>query len=148
MSASFLGDLVVALHVGYVGFVVLGEMIIILGVVVHWAWVRNPWFRAAHLGAILIVAAETVFGVTCPLTVLEDHYRRLGGEHPSPIDFVGRCLHHLLFLDLPPWAFPILHLGFAAAVIGTVVLVPPRGWFRPRSPRAGGFHDGRSAAGG
>ena len=51
-----LANLVVALHVGYVGFVVVGLLLIVLGLIFGWAWVRNPWFRGLHLLAITIVA--------------------------------------------------------------------------------------------
>ena len=64
-------DAVVLVHFSYVAFVVVGLAAILLGLVCRWGWVRNFWFRSLHLLAILIVAAEAVCGITCPLTTWE-----------------------------------------------------------------------------
>ena len=45
MFDAYLADGVVALHVSYVAFVVLGQLLILAGVVFRWQWVRNFWFR-------------------------------------------------------------------------------------------------------
>ena len=126
MWYSFLADAVVAIHVGYVGYVVVGQLLIWLGLLFRWSWVRNPWFRWTHLVAILLVAGEAVFNITCPLTGWEADLRRLAGQAVDDSTFVGRLLDSVLFLDLPSWAFPILHIGFAVLVLGTFVLAPPR----------------------
>src|SRR5262249_30053427 len=42
-------DLVVVVHFGYVSFVLVGQVLILLGVMCRWRWVRNPWFRWLHL---------------------------------------------------------------------------------------------------
>ena len=49
---------------------------------VCWEWVRNWWFRVAHLVAILIVAAEAFLDIPCPLTEWEYRLRELwpGGQ--------------------------------------------------------------------
>ncbi len=122
-----LANLVVAAHVGYVSFVVLGEIAILLGWWRHWSWVRNPWFRGVHLGAIIIVATETVIALRCPLTTLENYLRELAGQEGMDVDFVGRVLQGLIFLDIPDdhWFFKVLYYGFAALVLATLVLVPP-----------------------
>jgi hypothetical protein len=53
----------VAIHVAYVSFVIVGELLILLGIVFKWRWIRNPWFRWGHL--ILIMASEGWVGA-CP----------------------------------------------------------------------------------
>ena len=60
MFEAYLADVIVAAHVAYVSFVVLGVPTILLGWVCGWRWVRNPWFRYAHLGAI---AFETLYSM-------------------------------------------------------------------------------------
>jgi hypothetical protein len=40
MFYSFLADVVVALHVAYVGFVVVGLLLILLGLPLRWSWGR------------------------------------------------------------------------------------------------------------
>jgi hypothetical protein len=125
MGYALLADLIVAVHVAYVGFVVLGELMILAGLAFRWRWVRNRWFRLAHLIAIVFVAAEAVFDIACPLTVWEDHLRQAAGQEVAAGTFVGRWLDALLFFNLPPWVFTIAYVAFAALVLATLLLVPP-----------------------
>ena len=126
MLYGFWADLLVAFHVAYVSFIVLGQAAIVAGVLRGWEWVRNPWFRYAHLLAIAIVAFEALAGIDCPLTVWEDGLRGLAGQEVSAGSFVGRCLHDLIFYDFQPWALTTLHVGFACIVLITSLLAPPR----------------------
>jgi hypothetical protein len=123
---SILADVVVAVHVAYVSFVVLGQLAIMAGLVLRWRWVRNPWFRWAHLLMMTVVGVEAVFDITCPLTGLESWLRRRAGEQAAETSFVGRLLHDLIFIDAGPPAVAALHVGFALLVIGTFVIAPPR----------------------
>ena len=50
-----LADFVVAIHFGYVLFVLVGMLLILVGIVLKWKWVRNFWFRMVHFLAIAIV---------------------------------------------------------------------------------------------
>ena len=132
MGYALLADLVVAIHVAYVAFVILGELAIVAGALLRWGWVRNPWFRLTHLAAIALVALEAVFHIACPLTVWEDGLRRQAGQQVADGTFIGRCLHNLLFYnDVPNWVFTAAYIGFALVVAATLILVPPR----RRSPR-------------
>ena len=117
-----LADVVLALHVAYVGFVVGGLGAIWLGYVLGWRWVRNWWFRVLHFAAIGLVAVEALVGLMCPLTLLEDWLRP--GDEGSE-GFVQRWLHALLFYDWPSWVFTVLYLSFAAVVALSFVLLPP-----------------------
>jgi hypothetical protein len=126
MRHAVLADLVVALHVAYVGYVVVGVLLIWLGLWRKWVWVRNRWFRFTHLAAIAVVALEAALGIECPLTVWERNLRIAAGQSVTGESFIGRCLHGLLFYDLPPWAFTVLHLAFGLVVLATFLLAPPR----------------------
>src|SRR5690242_3956243 len=119
MFYSFLADLVVAVHVGYVSFVVAGQFLILLGLGLRWDWVRNPWFRIAHLLAIVIVGLEAGCGIDCPLTVWEGDLRHLAGQNISDGSFLGRLLHNLIFYDFDTWVFNVAHIAFAILVIAT-----------------------------
>jgi len=55
---AVLADAILLLHFGFVLFVVGGLALTWIGAAAGWAWVRNFWFRAAHLGAIAFVAGE------------------------------------------------------------------------------------------
>jgi len=129
MSDLALADLIVAVHVGYVAFVVIGQILILVGIWRHWRWVRNRWFRTIHLLAILIVAGEALFNVTCPLTAWEAALRERAGETVQQGTFVGQLLHKLIFYDAPDWLFNVSYVLFAALVALTFWLAPPN-WKR------------------
>ena len=133
-------DAMVVIHCAYVGYVVLGQLAIWLGWLLGWRWVRNFWFRTTHLAAIAFVAFEEAIAMDCPLTVWEAQLRTLAGKDVRAGTFMGRLFHDLLFLPLPAQYFTWMHVGFAALVVGTFVLCPPRrpAWLtrRPAEVRA------------
>jgi hypothetical protein len=131
MVYDLLADLVVALHVAYVSYVVLGEAIILLGVVLRWGWISNPWFRLTHLAAIAIVAGEALFEVACPLTTWEDELRARAGHPVEQGSFIGRLLDSLIFYEIEPSVLKWIYIGFAVLVVVTLLLAPPR-WRRAR----------------
>jgi hypothetical protein len=118
-----LADAILVVHFAFVLFVVLGFALVLAGGALGWAWVRNRAFRYAHLAAIVFVAAESLAGVACPLTVWESVLRHASPEGPS---FVGRWVSQLLYYDLPEWVFTVAYVLFAIAVAVTLWLVPPR----------------------
>jgi hypothetical protein len=126
MGYRLLADLVVAAHVAYVSYVVVGQLLIWLGLALRWQWVRNPWFRWTHLIMMLIVGGEALLDIECPLTRWERGFRALAGQETSEESFVGRLLHNLIFVSWPPWVINTLHVTFALVVLGTFVLGPPR----------------------
>jgi hypothetical protein len=87
-----------------------------------WTWIRNPWFRYAHLGAIAFVAGEAVLGYACPLTIWEDMLR--GGVRPE--SFIGRWVYRVLYYRAPEWVFTTAYAAWAAATVITLILLPPR----------------------
>lgn len=127
IAYRILADLIVILHAAYVGFVVLGLAAILIGVVLRWNWVRNLWFRAAHLAAIAVVAIKAIAGTVCSLTTLENFLRQRGGQARYPGDFVGYWAHQLIFFEGPPWVFTTCYVAFTLLVVALLVLAPPRG---------------------
>jgi hypothetical protein len=123
MSRAQLADAILIAHFGFVLFVVLGFALVLAGGALGWHWVRNRSFRTLHLAAILLVAAEALVGIACPLTVWEHTLRGPGAGAPE--DFVPRWVSRLLFYDFPSWVFTVLYLLFAAAVAAAWRFVPP-----------------------
>ncbi len=121
-----LADLVLVLHVGYAGFVVVGFVLIVLGIVRRWRWVRNFWFRLAHVLAIGLVAAESVINFECPLTTLEKHLRERAGEASYAGDFIPYWISRAIPFDLSIADFVWLYVGLTLLVLLTFVLAPPR----------------------
>jgi Protein of Unknown function (DUF2784) len=127
--ARMLADLIVVFHASYVSFVVLGLLVILIGAALHWQWVRNFWFRIAHLAAIGVVVTESVAGIPCPLTVWESQLRRAAGQAGYSGDFIGYWAHRLIFYQAEPWVFTMLYVLFGLAVLAAFILAPPR-WSR------------------
>ena len=126
MVYGILADLLVAIHCAYVGVVVLGQLAIVAGWLLRKQWVRNFWFRVTHLAFIAFVAFEEAIDMVCPLTSWENQLRELAGQDIQAGTFMGRLFHDLIFLDLPSKYFTIMHVGFAALVIGTIFVISPR----------------------
>jgi hypothetical protein len=124
---SLLADGVLVVHFGFVTFVVGGLVAVGLGGLLRWGWVRNFWFRLAHLLAMGVVLAETVGGVICPLTDWEDDLRRLAMQDSRyQTSFVGYWLHRLLYYDASPTVFFVVYSAFFALVAASLWLVKPR----------------------
>ena len=116
-----LADLILALHTGYVMFVVGGLVLIWLGVQRRWRWVRSFWFRVVHLAAVTLVAVEALLGIVCPLTALEDWLRSTQVDE----GFVVRWVRWLLFWDFPLWIFTLAYLALALVTVLTWLRWPP-----------------------
>ena len=122
-------DAILVLHTLFVAFVVLGLCCILVGGFRGWRWVRNRWFRYAHLLAIGVVVLQSWLGVLCPLTRWESALRQAAGAEGYRDTFVGHWLGRLLYYQAPDWAFVVVY-----TVFGALVLVA---WFAVR-PRPGG----------
>ena len=130
-----LADLVLITHVGFVLFVVLGLLLIVVGGFCGWRWIRNPWFRAAHLAAIGLVVAQSWLGIVCPLTVLEMTLREQAGDMTYSGTFVAHWLQRLLFYSGPPWVFMVVYTLFGLTVLGSWLKFRPRTFRQPGNQR-------------
>ena len=92
----WLADLVLACHVAYVAFVVLGQAAILAGLAWGASWARNPTLRWLHLAMILIVAAEALLGIECPLTRWERDLRLSAGQAGFDLSFTARLMQGLI----------------------------------------------------
>jgi hypothetical protein len=118
---ALLADFILIIHFAFVLFVTGGLALIWIGAAAGWRWVRNFWFRAAHLGAIVVVAGEALAGVWCPLTVWEAQLRGARADK----SFVAQWIHRMLFYDLPEWLFTVAYVLFALVVLATLWWVRP-----------------------
>lgn len=126
MWYRILADAIVVLHMGIALFILLGLVAVLVGKFRGWSWVRNFWFRAVHIGAILFVVGESWLGITCPLTTWEQTLREKAGETAYRGDFIAHWVHELLFFEFQPWVFTLVYSLFGLAVVLAMVFVPPR----------------------
>jgi hypothetical protein len=134
MPYAPLADLVLALHVGVVLFVVGGLAAVVVGNLRGWRWVNDLRLRLAHLAAIAFVVAEAWFGLTCPLTTLEMALRRRAGGVSYAGGFVEHWLQRLLYFDAPAWAFVVAYSVFGVLVVAAWWVFPPHAAWRRRPP--------------
>ncbi|HEX6005686.1 MAG TPA: DUF2784 domain-containing protein [Burkholderiales bacterium] len=118
---AFYADAILIVHFGFVLFVTGGLALIWIGAALGWRWVRNFWFRIAHLAAIVFVAGEALLGIWCPLTVWEAELRGVRAEQ----SFIAQWIHAVMYYELPEWLFTIAYVAFALVVAATYWLVPP-----------------------
>ena len=134
MFYRLLADAVLVLHLAVVAFVVLGLLAIFIGRR-RWSWVRKRWLRLAHLAAILVVALQAWLGMICPLTTLEMALRQRAGDASYAGSFIGHWMQRLLYYEAPMWVFALAYSAFAALVLASWRLVPPRRSVRPAPSR-------------
>jgi Protein of Unknown function (DUF2784) len=125
MWYGLFADLVVAIHIAYVAYIIVGLALILVGLKRRWNWVRNPWFRLTHFAAILIVVLELIFKTTCPLTVLELKFRSLAGQPVTESTFVERLMYYILSGWLPGSFTNSIYIVVALVIAATFVLAPP-----------------------
>ena len=133
-----LADAVLAVHVLYLAFVLVGLLLVAVGGLRGWAWVRNPWFRLTHLAAIVAVTVLAWADVPCPLTILEADLRARGGGEAYAEGFIAHWLGELIYYEAPPWVFAVAYSG-CGLLVGAVWV-----WVRPRPPWRPGRHSATS----
>ena len=135
--ANLAANVVAVVHIGYFLFIVGGMVAIVASLRRHIPWVRNPWFRIAHIAAIYIVLFEEVTGFPCPLNVLQWSIREPATGSKESSSGVGGLLDYLLYHTISPLALDIMYWSFGALVLLMLWLVPPR-WptIRRRPTRA------------
>jgi hypothetical protein len=126
-SYAVLADLVLSLHFAFVLFVVVGLLITWIGYFAKWRLARNPWFRSAHLLAMAVVVAESLFGIICPLTNWEATLRLKAGEDPAYAgSFIQHWVHRVMFFEVSEHMFTLIYVAFFALIVLSFVVVRPR----------------------
>jgi uncharacterized membrane protein len=103
MVYRVLADAVVVLHFAFIAFVVTGPYLARL-------WRPVVWL---HLPALAWAVGIVAVGYECPLTALENHFRRLAGERIYPGGFVDHYIENVIY----PQRYTPLVLTLAAMVI-------------------------------
>ena len=133
---QLLADLVLALHLAIVLFVVAGLVLIVIGNLRAWRGVNAPWFRSLHLAAIAVVIAQAWLGATCPLTSVEMWLREKAQTSTYSGSFIEHWASHLLYYEAPSWVFTVGYSLFGLLVAATWWYFPPTFKRRDTDPDA------------
>ncbi len=99
-------DTLVVVHLAFVTFVVFGGLLLVL-------WRRLIW---VHLPAALWGAAIEFLGFICPLTPMENYFRRQAGLAEYHTGFVERYVLPLLYPERLTRSLQV-SLGLAVVII-------------------------------
>ena len=124
-AAAWLADTLLVLHALVVLFVVGLLPLVWIGAPCRWRWVRQRHLRLTHLGLMGFIAAQAWLGQLCPLTVWEQHLRRVAGQQAYSESFIEHWVSRLLYWDLPWWVFVATYTLFAGVIALTWWWVPP-----------------------
>lgn len=124
MYCGILADLLVALHLGFVLFVVLG------GLLVH----RHGWVAWLHIPAAAWGALIEFNRWICPLTPLEQRLRRCAGQGGYSGGFIEQYLLPLLY---PGGLTPGLQRLLGITVVAVNAVAYGTVLWRRRAGRAG-----------
>lgn len=105
-----LADATVIVHLAFILFVVLGGLLAL-------RWPRMMW---VHLPAAAWGVLIELRGWICPLTPLENYFRRRGGEAGYAGGFIERYLEPVIY---PPGLSSSTQLGLAGVVLLVNVVV-------------------------
>jgi hypothetical protein len=119
-----LADAVLVLHFAFIGFAVLGGLLVL-------RWPRLTWL---HVPAAAWAAGIAFLGAICPLTPLENHLRALGGEAGFSGGFIEHYLAALIYPEGLTRGVQIALGAFVIAVNVAVYFIVGRRRGRGRSP--------------
>jgi|TARA_Y100000766_G_scaffold85927_2_gene72960 hypothetical protein len=100
-----IADIVLFFHFCIVVFITFGFVLIPIGYNFNWIWIKNKKLRLLHFGMMIFVTFETILGLSCPLTVLENNLR---GINENQL-FLSRWITEVIYWDFPSEFFLIIY---------------------------------------
>ena len=123
---------VLALHLAIIAFNVAGCVLIPIGAWRRWRWVREFWWRLAHVLSLAVVALQALMGRACFLTIWQGDAS--GASHVQPM--IAGWINRLIYWPLPLWVFAVAYAAVFAYVIALWFCVRPCWpWRRDASQR-------------
>ena len=110
-----IADIVLLLHFAVVIFITFGFFLIPIGYKSNWLWVKNFKLRICHCGMMVFITFETLLGITCPLTSIENNLRGIN----KSTSFISYWINQIIYWNLPSQFFIIL---YCAVLIWTFLL--------------------------
>ncbi|HET7611216.1 MAG TPA: DUF2784 family protein [Rhodanobacteraceae bacterium] len=112
---------ILVLHLAVIAFNVAGCVLIPIGAWRRWRWVRNFWFRVAHVACLAIVALQAVLGRACFLTVWQGEVSGVATTQPLIAGWIERAV----YWPLPLWVFAVAYVVVFAYVVALWTIVHP-----------------------
>ena len=100
-----IADIVLFFHFCIAVFITFGFVLIPIGYNFNWIWIKNKKLRLLHFGMMIFVTFETIIGLSCPLTVLENNLR---GINENQL-FLSRWITKVIYWDFPSEFFLIIY---------------------------------------
>ena len=116
-----IADFILFLHLIIAIFISAGMVIFPIGGLLSWRWCNNFSLRVTHLGLIVVVFIETLIGLNCPLTVVENYFRAQV-THQS---FIGSLMNNLLYWNVSESLFFYMYGICVVWALLLWILVPP-----------------------
>ena len=99
-----IANILLLIHFGLAACITTGFFIIPLGYKLGWNWIKKRNLRLLHLFLMGVIATETIVGLKCPLTVLENMFR----DVDYSMSVMSYWVAEILYWDLPSQVFVIL----------------------------------------
>ena len=100
-----IADFVLLFHFCIVIFISFGFILIPVGYSFDWIWIKKRYLRLLHAGMMSFITFETLLGIICPLTIIENNLRGINESH----SFISMWVGQIIYWDLPSKFFVILY---------------------------------------
>ena len=108
MLLKIFADIILLLHFLIVIYIVSLFLLIPIGFKLNWQIVKNKKIRLSHFFLMLLITFESLIGITCPLTLIENRLRNI--DHSE--NFINYWLSKVIYWDLPSYYFVVIYLFF------------------------------------
>ena len=100
-----IADIVLMFHFAIIFFITVGFFLIPIGYSFGWVWIQNSKLRICHCGMMIFVTFETILGITCPLTLIENSLRGINVS----TSFIFYWINQIIYWDFPNQFFIVLY---------------------------------------
>ena len=117
-----IADFIFLIHFLIVIYVATGILLIPFAYKMNWGIFKNKKLRILHLFLIILVSCESILGLTCPLTSLENYLRNILNTET----FVSFWVRKIIYWDLPNIFFISLYCSSSILTIFWWKFFPPK----------------------